>query len=113
MRTTSHIMNLTAALGSVIALAGCTSTQASSSAAPDPVDYVSTLVGTQSKHSLSTGNTYPATALPWGMNFWTPQTGRMGDGWAYTYDADKIRGIKQTHQQARGSTTTVSSQSCL
>ncbi len=54
MRTTSHIMNLTAALGSVIALAGCTSTQASSSAATDPVDYVSTLVGTQSKHSLST-----------------------------------------------------------
>jgi predicted alpha-1,2-mannosidase len=66
--------------------------------AQPPVDYVSTLVGTQSKHSLSTGNTYPAIALPWGMNFWTPQTGRMGDGWAYTYDADKIRGFKQTHQ---------------
>ena len=63
-----------------------------------PVDYVSTLVGTQSKHALSTGNTYPAIALPWGMNFWTPQTGKMGDGWAYTYDADKIRGFKQTHQ---------------
>ena len=63
-----------------------------------PSDYVSTLVGTQSKHSLSTGNTYPAVALPWGMNFWTPQTGKCGDGWAYTYDADKIRGIKQTHQ---------------
>ncbi len=63
-----------------------------------PVDYVSPLVGTQSKHSLSTGNTYPAIALPWGMNFWVPQTGKMGDGWAYTYDADKIRGFKQTHQ---------------
>ncbi|MDR2682294.1 MAG: GH92 family glycosyl hydrolase [Dysgonamonadaceae bacterium] len=63
-----------------------------------PVDYVSTLVGSQSKHSLSTGNTYPAIALPWGMNFWTPQTGKAGDGWAYTYDADKIRGFKQTHQ---------------
>ena len=66
--------------------------------AQTPIDYVSTLVGTQSKHSLSTGNTYPAIALPWGMNFWTPQTGKMGDGWAYTYDADKIRGFKQTHQ---------------
>lgn len=64
----------------------------------EPVDYVSILVGTQSKHSLSTGNTYPAIALPWGMNFWMPQTGKMGDGWAYTYDADKIRGFKQTHQ---------------
>ena len=64
----------------------------------EPVDYVSILVGTQSKFSLSNGNTYPAVALPWGMNFWTPQTGKMGDGWAYTYDADRIRGFKQTHQ---------------
>jgi len=63
-----------------------------------PVDYVNTLVGSQSKNSLSNGNTYPAIALPWGMNFWMPQTGKMGDGWAYTYDADKIRGFKQTHQ---------------
>lgn len=67
-------------------------------AAEEPVDYVSTLVGTQSTYSLSTGNTYPATAMPWGMNFWTPQTGKMGDGWAYTYTSDKIRGLKQTHQ---------------
>ena len=64
----------------------------------NPVDYVSTLVGSASKPELSTGNTYPAIALPWGMNFWTPQTGKMGDGWTYTYGADKIRGIKQTHQ---------------
>lgn len=64
----------------------------------DPVDYVSTLVGSESKHALSTGNTYPAIAMPWGMNFWTPQTGVMGDGWAYVYSADKIRGFKQTHQ---------------
>ncbi len=63
-----------------------------------PVDYVSTLVGSASKPALSTGNTYPAIALPWGMNFWTPQTGKMGDGWAYVYTADKIRGFKQTHQ---------------
>lgn len=66
--------------------------------AADPVDYVSTLVGTLSKHSLSTGNTYPAVALPWGTHFWTPQTGKMGDGWAYVYSEDKIRGFKQTHQ---------------
>ena len=64
----------------------------------DLVDYVNPLVGSQSKISLSTGNTYPAIAMPWGMNFWMPQTGKMGDGWAYTYDADKIRGFKQTHQ---------------
>lgn len=64
----------------------------------DPADWVNPLMGTASKHSLSQGNTYPAIALPWGMNFWMPQTGKMGDGWAYTYDAEKIRGFKQTHQ---------------
>jgi predicted alpha-1,2-mannosidase len=64
----------------------------------DPVEWINTLMGTDSKPSLSNGNTYPAIALPWGMNFWMPQTGKMGDGWAYTYAADKIRGFKQTHQ---------------
>ena len=68
----------------------------------EPVDYVSILVGTQSKFELSNGNTYPAIAVPWGMNFWSPQTGKMGDGWLYRYDADKIRGFKQTHQPVRG-----------
>ncbi len=64
----------------------------------DYADYVSPLVGTQSTFELSTGNTYPAIARPWGMNFWTPQTGKMGDGWTYQYTATKIRGFKQTHQ---------------
>ena len=63
-----------------------------------PSEYVTTLMGTQSDYALSTGNTYPAIALPWGMNFWTPQTGKMGDGWTYTYGAHTLRGLKQTHQ---------------
>ena len=64
----------------------------------EPEKYVTTLVGTFSEYAFSTGNTYPAVAMPWGMNFWTPQTGRMGDGWTYRYDAHRIRGFKQTHQ---------------
>ncbi|HBE42497.1 MAG TPA: alpha-mannosidase [Bacteroidales bacterium] len=64
----------------------------------DPVELVNPLMGTDSEFRLSNGNTYPAIALPWGMNFWTPQTRRMGNGWAYTYDDYKIMGIKQTHQ---------------
>ncbi len=64
----------------------------------DPVEMVNTLMGTDSEFSLSNGNTYPAIALPWGMNFWTPMTSKMGDGWTYKYDENKIRGIKQTHQ---------------
>src|SRR5580698_2703255 len=64
----------------------------------DPVDYVNPLMGSQSTVDLSSGNTYPSIALPWGMNFWTPQTGKNGDGWQYTYTENKIRGFKQTHQ---------------
>lgn len=66
--------------------------------AKDWTQYVNPLMGTQSSFELSTGNTYPAIARPWGMNFWTPQTGKMEDGWQYTYTANKIRGFKQTHQ---------------
>ena len=64
----------------------------------DYVKYVNPLVGTQSSFELSTGNTYPAIAMPWGMNFWAPRTNRMGDGWKYTYTAHKIYGFEQTHQ---------------
>lgn len=64
----------------------------------DFVSYVNPLIGTQSSFELSAGNTYPATAMPWGMNFWTPRTGKMGDGWQYTYTANKIYGFEQTHQ---------------
>lgn len=64
----------------------------------DYTAYVNPLMGTMSKYTLSSGNTYPAIAMPWGMNFWTPQTGKMGDGWVYTYTADKIRGFRQIHQ---------------
>ncbi len=64
----------------------------------DLVDYVNPLMGTDSSFELSNGNTYPAIATPWAMNFWTPMTSKMGDGWTYKYDVNKIRGIKQTHQ---------------
>ncbi|MEI9921499.1 MAG: GH92 family glycosyl hydrolase [Bacteroidota bacterium] len=63
-----------------------------------PVDFVNVLTGTQSKFSFSTGNTYPAITLPYAMNCWVPQTGEMGNGWVYTYDAEKIMGLKETHQ---------------
>ncbi|MCK9280761.1 MAG: GH92 family glycosyl hydrolase [Melioribacteraceae bacterium] len=62
------------------------------------IDYANTLIGSDSEYKFSNGNTYPALALPWGMNFWTPQTANMGNGWQYAYDAYKIKGFKQTHQ---------------
>ncbi|MBT29057.1 MAG: alpha-mannosidase [Thalassobius sp.] len=62
------------------------------------LEYVNPLMGTDSEFLLSNGNTYPAIATPWGMNFWAPQTGEMGNGWFYKYSDHKINGIKQTHQ---------------
>nr|WP_319512449.1 GH92 family glycosyl hydrolase [uncultured Draconibacterium sp.] len=82
-------------------LFSCTSKVSTQSTTTTPtklVDLVNPLMGTDSEFKLSNGNTYPAIARPWGMNFWTPQTGRMGDGWGYTYDSYKIQGFKQTHQ---------------
>lgn len=64
----------------------------------DLTSYVNTLQGTNSKYELTRGNTYPTTALPWGMNFWTPQTGPNGSGWIYQHFKDSIRGFRQTHQ---------------
>jgi len=63
-----------------------------------PEEMVNPLMGSDSKYTFSNGNTYPAIALPWGMNFWTPQTNTNGNGWQYQYSADKIEGFKQTHQ---------------
>lgn len=65
---------------------------------PDLVQYVNTLQGTNSKHELTRGNTYPTTAMPFGMHTWTPQTGNNGDGWKYQYFKKTIRGFQQAHQ---------------
>ena len=82
----------------IIAVAGFFIKYRNKSSERDLVDLVNPLMGTDSEYKLSNGNTYPAVALPWGMNFWTPQTRNMGNGWAYTYNDYKIMGIKQTHQ---------------
>ena len=64
----------------------------------DLADYVNTLQGTNSSFELTRGNTYPTTALPFGMHTWTPQTGDNGSGWKYQYFKDEIRGFQQAHQ---------------
>ncbi|WP_219733413.1 GH92 family glycosyl hydrolase [Hymenobacter sp. NBH84] len=64
----------------------------------DLAAYVNTLQGTNSDAHLTRGNTYPTTALPFGMHTWTPQTGENGSGWKYQYDKKTIRGFQQAHQ---------------
>ena len=65
---------------------------------PSAVDAVNPLMGTASTFAFSHGNTYPAVAIPWGMNFWSPQTGENGSGWMYAYGDTLLRGFRQTHQ---------------
>jgi len=94
-------MKYTSFIIALLLLFGCQTATQTSNQPETPVQLtslVNPLMGTDSDFKLSNGNTYPAIARPWGMNFWTPQTGKMGNGWGYTYDAYKIRGIKQTHQ---------------
>jgi len=83
-------------IASALSFAGCS--KKTRHADPDFADLVNPLMGTNSEYSLSNGNTYPAIALPWALNFWTPQTRPMGNGWGYVYNDYKILGIKQTHQ---------------
>lgn len=64
----------------------------------DPVQYVNTLQGTNSNWGLSYGNTYPTIAVPFPVHSWSPQTGKNGDGWKYTWTATSIRGFQQVHQ---------------
>ena len=76
------IFRKTIVLAALIMATSCGATNEKYNESPtetSPADYVSTLVGSLSSFEISTGNTYPAIALPWGMNFWTPQTGKMGD----------------------------------
>jgi predicted alpha-1,2-mannosidase len=93
-------MKYTTFIITLLILFGCqTATKTNQPETPVQLtELVNPLMGTDSNFSLSNGNTYPAIARPWGMNFWTPQTGKMGNGWGYMYDDVKIRGIKQTHQ---------------
>ncbi|MFE2494365.1 GH92 family glycosyl hydrolase [Streptomyces scopuliridis] len=48
-------------------------------------DYASTTRGTNSSGSFSRGNTFPATAVPNGFNFWTPVTNAGSTSWLYEY----------------------------
>ncbi|MEU4670038.1 GH92 family glycosyl hydrolase [Amycolatopsis sp. NPDC023774] len=51
----------------------------------DPVDHVRTTRGTHSGFDFSRGNTFPATAVPHGFNFWTPVTDARALDWFYSY----------------------------
>ncbi|NKI25727.1 glycoside hydrolase family 92 protein [Arenibacter sp. 6A1] len=97
----NKVIGMLIAFGAIIGISCENGKEASADIKPSErslIQYVNPLMGSDSDFSLSNGNTYPAIATPWGMNFWTPMTSKMGDGWTYKYRDTKIRGIKQTHQ---------------
>jgi predicted alpha-1,2-mannosidase len=65
---------------------------------PDLVQYANSLQGTNSKYEISWGNVNPIVSLPFGMNAWTAQTNKQGEGFKYQYFVHSIRGFEQTHQ---------------
>lgn len=66
----------------------------------DRVANVNIFQGTASDRRLSTGNTYPAIARPWGMTYWSPQTD--GGPWMYQPPLSSrgvyLHGVRATHQ---------------
>ncbi|MFL6073275.1 MAG: glycoside hydrolase domain-containing protein, partial [Mycobacteriales bacterium] len=48
-------------------------------------DNVLTTRGTNASGSFSRGNNFPATAVPHGFNFWTPETNAGSQSWLYEY----------------------------
>ncbi|WP_431875013.1 GH92 family glycosyl hydrolase [Amycolatopsis sacchari] len=71
----------------------------------DPVDWVHTTRGTHSSSEFSRGNTFPATAVPHGFNFWTPVTDASSTTWLYEYhrrndatNRPRLAGFALSHQ---------------
>lgn len=64
----------------------------------DFVKYVMPEAGSDSTAELSTGNLYPCVAVPFGMNFWSPQSREHSKFWWYAYSDTKFNAIRLTHQ---------------
>ena len=59
------------------------------------------LQGTDDPVNFSHGNEYPAIALPFPMNVWSPYTEPDGNPLFYQYRHHQIRGLRQTHEPSR------------
>ncbi|MBM7116892.1 GH92 family glycosyl hydrolase [Archangium primigenium] len=85
----SHGLTLVGAL--------CLSPLWAQDAAALPSDYVNTLRGSHSGGGYSRGNTFPATAVPFGFNFWTPMTDANSTSWIYDYSRTSIQAFTLSH----------------
>ena len=62
------------------------------------LETIDTRFGTASKHAFSRGNTLPYTGVPFGMNYYVPQTSDQERSWFFDPHLPIFQGIRLTHQ---------------
>ena len=62
------------------------------------LETIDTRFGTASKHACSRGNTLPYTGVPFGMNYFVPQTSDQEGSWFFDPHLPIFQGIRLTHQ---------------
>ena len=62
------------------------------------LETIDTRFGTASKHAFSRGNTLPYTGVPFGMNYFVPQTSDQEEAWLFDPHLPIFQGIRLTHQ---------------
>lgn len=62
------------------------------------LETIDTRFGTASKHAFSRGNTLPYTGIPFGMNYFVPQTSDQEGSWFFDPHLPIFQGIRLTHQ---------------
>ena len=62
------------------------------------LETIDTRFGTASKHAFSRGNTLPYTGVPFGMNYFVPQTSDQEGAWFFEPHLPIFQGIRLTHQ---------------
>ena len=62
------------------------------------LEIIDTRFGTASKHAFSRGNTLPYTGVPFGMNYFVPQTSDQDGSWFFDPHMPIFQGIRLTHQ---------------
>ncbi|MGX7245016.1 GH92 family glycosyl hydrolase [Enterococcus quebecensis] len=59
---------------------------------------IDTRHGTDNQHSFSNGNCLPYTGVPWGMNYFAPQTNGENGSWWFNPRDRVFQGFRLTHQ---------------
>ena len=62
------------------------------------LESIDTRFGTASKHAFSRGNTLPYTGVPFGMNYFVPQTSDQEGSWFFDPHLPIFQGVRLTHQ---------------